>query len=142
MRMKRSDQVTLLEKVPLFKGLNKKHLGLVARSLNEVSVADGTELTRQGEPGNAMYLIASGTVAVIQDGRKIAERRDGDFIGEMALLDGQDRSATVVADGPVTVFEVHRKEFSQLVDQVPGFARTILAELSHRLREAESGQIT
>jgi CRP-like cAMP-binding protein len=142
MRMKRSDQVALLEKVPLFKGLSQKHLGMVATSLNEVSVDDGTELTRQGEPGDAMYLIASGKVVVRRNGRKIAERKKGDFIGEMALLDGQDRSATVVADGPVTVFEVHRKDFIELVDQVPGFARTILAGLSHRLREAESGQIT
>lgn len=142
MRMKRSDQVALLEKVPLFKGLNKKHLGMVARSLDEVTVPDGTELTRQGESGDAMYLIASGKVVVRRNGRKIAERGKGDFIGEMALLDGQSRSATVVTEGPVTVFEVHRKDFTRLVDQVPGFARTILAELSHRLREAETGQIT
>ena len=142
MRMKRADQMALLEKVPLFKGLNKKHLGLVARSLDQVTIPDETELTREGEPGDAMYLIASGTVEVLRNGRKIAERGKGDFIGEMALLDGQTRSATVVARGAVTLFEVHRKDFTKLIDQVPGFARSILAELSHRLREAEHGQVT
>ena len=134
--------MALLEKVPLFKGLSTKHLGMVARSLDQVTVSDGTELTRQGEAGEAMYLIASGKVVVRRNGRKIAERKKGDFIGEMALLDGQTRSATVVADGAVTVFEVHRRDFAKLLDQVPGFARSILAGLSHRLREAESGQVT
>jgi CRP-like cAMP-binding protein len=135
---RQSDKIAALRQVPLFSNLTKKQLIEVARHTDEVAVAAGTDIATQGELGNEMFVIVAGSVTVRQNGRKITSRGKGDFIGEMSLLDGQPRSATVTTDVDSVLLVVSRRDFSQLLDDVPGLARRILTGLSRRLRETDS----
>ncbi len=134
---KRSDKVELLKEVPLFATLPKRQLDAVARVADEASVAAGDVLAKQGELGTAFYVIVTGGATVRRDGRKINSLSAGDFFGEMSLLDREPRSATVQMDTDGAVLEVHRPQFSKLLDESPGLARGILAGLSRRLRDCD-----
>ena len=133
-----SDKVDLLREVPLFSGLNNKELAEVARHADEVQAEEGETIANQGELGNEMFVIVDGSVTVRRDGTDISTRGPGDFIGEMSLLDGQPRSASVITTKDSVLLVMHRSEFSQLLDDVPGLARKILAGLSQRIREADA----
>lgn len=135
-RIKRAQQLEFLEAVPMFRGLAKKHLVTIARMTEQVTVPADRVLVEQGEPGDAFYLIVSGSGVVRRNGRKIAELSDGDFFGEMALIDGGPRSATVTTLEETTLFTIHRKDFASMLT-VPAVARKLLEGLSERLREAD-----
>ncbi len=134
---RRSDKVDVLKHVPLFKGLSKKDLDAVARRADEVAVTEGTVLAEQGTMGNEFYLILQGSAAVRRNRRRIATLGQGDFLGEMSLLDGRARSATVVALEDSVLLVMHRRDFSALLDEVPRMARKMLVGMSERLREAD-----
>ena len=133
-----SDKTDLLKEVPLFTNLTPKQLTEVARHTDEISRDAGTVIAQQGDIGNEMFVIVSGSATITKDGRKLTNRGDGDFVGEMALLDGQPRSATVTLDEDSVLLVMHRSDFSQLLDDVPGLARKILQGLSQRLRETDA----
>ena len=135
-RVKRSKQLEFLESVPLFEGLSKQNLLKVAKVTDQVTVPAGTILATEGEPGDAFYLIVSGVAVVRRSGRKINDMVAGEFFGEMALVDGGPRSATVKTLEETTVFVINRKDFSSLIE-VPKIARKLLTTLSARLRDAD-----
>ncbi len=135
---RRSDKIDLLKQIPLFANLSSKQLTEIARHTDEISRQAGTVLARQGDLGNEMFVIVSGSATITRDGQKLTSRRAGDFVGEMALLDGQPRSATVTLDEDSVLLVMHRSDFSQLLDDVPGLARKILQGLSQRLRETDA----
>ncbi len=126
-----------LARVGMFSSLNKKELALVARASDVVSVAPGTELVKEGDFGHEFYLILDGTATVRRGGRKIAELAEGDYFGELALLDRGPRSATVATEGPAEVLVVGQREFLAVLDQVPAVSRKLLASMAARLREAD-----
>jgi CRP/FNR family cyclic AMP-dependent transcriptional regulator len=134
---RRSDRIDVLKSVPLFRGLNLKQLNEVARHLEEVPVPRGTMLAREGQPGNQFFVVLEGKAAVRRRGRRIATLGGGDFFGEMSLLDGAPRSATVSAETDGVVLVMQRREFGALLDRVPGLLRKIAVGLSQRLREAD-----
>jgi CRP-like cAMP-binding protein len=134
--VKRAKQLEFLEAVPLFRGLSKTDLTKVARITEQVSVPEGTVLAEEGGPGDAFYLLVSGTAVVRRKGRKIAEMGPGDFFGEVALLDSGPRSATVATLEPAALFVIHPKDFATLV-AVPSIARKLLAGLAARLRASD-----
>jgi CRP-like cAMP-binding protein len=88
---------------------------------------------RQGDPGDAVFVIESGTLEVTQDGRRLKELGRGAVFGELALLDGGPRSASVVARTRARVLRIPRAEFEALLDEYPeiarGVSRTLLAHL-------------
>lgn len=135
---RQSDKIELLETVPLFSNLTKKQLAEVARHTDELHLERGKALTRQGEAGNEMFVIVEGAATVRRDGKLLSQRGPGDFIGEMSLLDGHPRSATVTTDEDTVVLVMHRNDFSQLLDDVPGLTRRVLAGLSQRVRELDA----
>jgi len=138
MRFRHSPQtLELLRLVPLFSGLSQRHLNAIAKVTDEVVVVAGKVLTRQGETGLELILIVDGTARVEASGKEIARRGSGGVIGEMALLDGRPRSATVIAATSMTLLVIERKAFDRLLETVPGLARKLLIELSSRLREAD-----
>jgi CRP-like cAMP-binding protein len=98
----------------------------------------GDEIVRQGEPGDRFYVIDSGSAEVLVDGRPAASLGPGDYFGEMALLDGGVRSATVFAVRSLRTLEVPRHAFVALLKQEPSIAMVLTAELSWRVRRLEA----
>ncbi|GAC1522200.1 MAG: hypothetical protein NVS2B16_29990 [Chloroflexota bacterium] len=127
----------MLKKVPLFSNLSKRDLEQVSKIADEVDSKPGEVLMRQGDRGREFMLIVDGSVRIERNGKVIARRGSGEFLGELALLDGKTRTATVVTDEPTTFLVVHWARFSTLLETVPGVQRKLLTGLAGRLRELQ-----
>jgi CRP-like cAMP-binding protein len=141
-RKEKDGKLALLRGVPLFANLDDHELEEIARHADQVSVPEGKVLVTQEAAGNSFYVIIEGAADVIRDGQKLAELTAGDFLGEMALLEDLPRSATVVTTAPTRVLEMHRRDFSGVLDESPRLARKMLATLAHRLRHADEQLVT
>lgn len=126
-----------LSQVPLFRSLSRRDLQKVARAADELRVEAGRVLTEQGTVGRECFVIVEGTAAVRRNGRKVATLGAGDAVGELALLDRGPRTATVVAEGPMTVLVIGARELSGLLDDVPALGKKLLAALAARVRELD-----
>jgi len=135
---RRPDRIDWLKKVPLFSGLSGRDLDLVARGTDVVRADGGKVLTRQGTLGEEFLLLVDGSARVERDAKPIARLDAGDFFGEMSLIDGKPRSASVIAETPVTLLVVDSHSFRCLLDAVPGLRRKISVTLCHRLRQADA----
>lgn len=131
------ESVNMVADVPLFAGLSRRHLGKIARIASSKRYAAGAELVRAGEPANAFYVILDGRANVQTPGRVI-ELKSGDFFGEMALIDGQPRSATIVSTTEVYVMIILRSKFLKLLESEPKIALAIMATLTRRLRDLQA----
>jgi len=128
---------TKLKEVPMFEACSERQLRRIARIARIFDAPAGTVITRIGEPGNEFYLILDGMVSVDLSMGKPVSLRPGEFFGEMSLLDGYPRSATVVADTPVRLLVIDRENFSVLHREVPDFTQILLVTLSRRVRQTE-----
>jgi CRP-like cAMP-binding protein len=131
-------KIELLSKVQMFSSLNKRELGLIARSADVVTVKPGTEIVTQGTSGHEFYLVVSGQATVRRNGRKIATLGPGQYFGELALLDRGPRSATVTAETDVELAIISQREFLAVLNQVPAVAYKLLVSMASRLREADT----
>jgi CRP/FNR family cyclic AMP-dependent transcriptional regulator len=127
-----------LKEVPFFSSLSKKELATVAREIDEVDVAPGKELARQGEFGHEFFVIVDGSAEVLRDGAKIAELGPSDFFGEMALLDEERRSATVKAASAMRLLVMTRQSFRSLDSSMPHVHATVAAAIKARRAPAKS----
>ena len=134
---KQDDKIERLKEVPLFEACSRRQLRRVAKIARVFDVAADTVLTRAGEPGDEFFLIIDGTARAEVSAEKRVPLHPGEFFGEMSLLDGGPRSATVVADTPVRLLVISRRHFSVLLKDVPGLTQTLLVTLSKRVRQAE-----
>ncbi len=132
------DFIAHLSETPLFSTLSRRELNLVAKRAEDVQVAAGKVLCSEGEMGNQYFVILSGTARVTRRGRKVATLSKGDGFGELSLLDKHPRDATVTAETQMEVVVLGQREFAGLIDDVPGFARKLLAALAGRLREHDT----
>jgi CRP/FNR family transcriptional regulator, cyclic AMP receptor protein len=128
----------VLAEVPLFRGLSQRQLRRIASVATIARFHDLTDVVRSGEMGDAMYVVLDGAVAVRRPGLREVELGPGGFFGEMSLLDGGPRSATVVALGRVTCLRLTRPRFVKLLRGEPALAVALLEELSRRLRAAQA----
>jgi CRP-like cAMP-binding protein len=135
--IKQDEKMERLEAVPLFARCTRRQLRAIARIAGSFDASADTVLIRAGDPGEEFYLIVEGTARVHVSARKRVRLRAGDFFGEMSLLDGEPRSATVVAETPLRLLVISRRNFTGLFDKVPGMSQTLLATLSRRVRLAE-----
>jgi CRP/FNR family cyclic AMP-dependent transcriptional regulator len=136
---RRSDQrFTALQGVSLFASLTDRQLECLDGIMDEIDSAPGEVLVRQGELGRELIVVQSGALRVERNGSEVGRIGPGEVVGEMALLDGEPRSATVIVDEPSHLFIVHRQSFDKLLDTVPGMQRQLLVTLSRRLREYQS----
>jgi CRP/FNR family transcriptional regulator, cyclic AMP receptor protein len=126
-----------LARVPLFDGLSKKHLAQISNLMTPVNLTAGDVLARQGEIGREFVILLEGEVDVARDGKVIAVRGAGDYIGEIALLDNQPRTATVTAKTDVAAEVLNRAEFATLLADAPELSSKIVVTLAHRLAELE-----
>lgn len=131
------ESVGMLAEVPLFAGLSRRHLGKIAGVASTKRFAAGGALVRKGERADAFYVILDGRVRVEVPGRGI-ELGSGDFFGEMALIDGEPRSASVVALSELYVLMILRSKFLKLLESEPKIALAILATLTRRLRDVQA----
>jgi CRP-like cAMP-binding protein len=140
--MARDSKIDQLAQVRLFSAFTKKELGLISRASDEVSVPAGKELVRQGSPGHEFFLILEGECSVRRDGRHVATLKDGDYFGELALLDRGPRNATVVAETPAKLLVLGQREFNGVLDEVPVLAHKMLMIMATRVREADARAAT
>ncbi|MGE3619751.1 MAG: cyclic nucleotide-binding domain-containing protein [Acidimicrobiia bacterium] len=136
--MARSAHLDHLASVPLFSACTRKELQHVAQTTDELDVAAGTVLCEQGAIGREAFVVVEGTATVRRSGRKVATLGPGTCIGELALLDHGPRTATVVADTPMTVLVIGPREFAGLLESVPSIARKLLQSLAARIRDLDS----
>ena len=126
-----------LEEIPLLEGCSQRQLRSIARIARVLDAAAGTVLVRRGEPGNEFFLILDGTLTVDVSRERSMPLGPGAFFGEMSLLDGGTRSATVVSETPVRLLVINRENFSVLCKEVPDLSQILSVTLSQRLRQAE-----
>ena len=130
-----------LAQVPLFSALSKKELQLVARRAEDVRVDPGRILVSEGSTGSEFFVIIDGTATISRHGRKVASLGAGDAFGELALLDKAPRNATVTAQTEMELVVLGQREFGGLIDEVPGFARKLLAGMARRLRDSDAKSV-
>jgi len=125
--------VKRLQTVRLFSTLSKKELEQLSRWIDEVEVPEGTELTREGAFAYEFFVIDDGAASVRQDGELISEMGAGDFFGEIALLEADRRTATVVATTPMRLLVMHSRDFRAMEKEMPVVADRIRAAIRARL---------
>lgn len=131
--MARSDIDQTLSEIPIFSECTRKELKAISKLVTPVSIAAGKVLVKEGEPGREFMIIAEGTATVKRNNRKVATLGPGDFFGELAVLAGVPRTATVIADSDMVVEAMNRQEFSSLLDESPAMAKKILLGAVKRL---------
>lgn len=131
------DKGELLRAVPLFSGLEKKELKAVLRCAGEVTHEPDKQILGEGTPGVGFHLLLSGEAVVTQGGQELRKLGPGDYFGDISLLDGKPRSATVTAVGTVRTLSIAAWDFKPLLMEHPTIAIALLVELCSRLRQAE-----
>ena len=127
----------VIASVPLFESLSRKHLKKVAGLSTTVDFGAGDTVIQEGEPGDSFYVTVSGQAKVVTGGKTMHRLIPGDHFGEISLLDGQPRSASVVAETPVSLLRVERSSFLKLVRDDPDLARALLASLARMVRRID-----
>lgn len=126
----------VLATVPLFKDLSQRHLRRIAGLAEMKRYGSGHAIVREGDRGDSCYIVLDGTVTVRPPGLARFGAAPGDFFGELALLDGAPRSATVEANSAVLAIRLGRRSFRTMLEQEPRVALAMLQALAARLRAA------
>jgi CRP-like cAMP-binding protein len=132
-----SQKEDLLKKVPLFSSLSKRHLREIGKHADQVQVGTGKVLAEQGKTGWEFFFIVEGEARVKKDGKVIGHLSGGDFFGEISLIDGKPRIASVTAETDMTALVVHKTSFDYLLNRIPGLQKKILISLCDYLRRTE-----
>ena len=134
--------VDLLKGVELFSELNEEQLGMIANLVIVKNFNRDETVVLEGDDSvQALYLIATGSVQVYMtgiDGREtiLSFLERGDFFGEMSLIDGEPRSASVRTVTDAKLLVIHRESFLSLIRKTPEIAMALMSELCKRLRKA------
>lgn len=132
--MAQQDATSRLAQVPIFSECTKRELTIIGRAAKEVSHREGTVIAREGERGVGLFLILEGQCRVSIGGKTKAKLGPGDFFGEVALLDGGPRTATVTALTPVRLVGITGWVFRGLLMEHPSIALKTLEAVAGRLR--------
>lgn len=135
--MARMTDVECLAGVPMFQGLSEKELKTVAACAHRETYGAGAEVVTQGKAGGPFFVILEGTAEVLIDG--VAQRTlgEGDFFGEMALLEHRPRAGTVRALEPLATATITSWDFLALLEESWPLCQKVLVELSRRVREGD-----
>jgi CRP/FNR family cyclic AMP-dependent transcriptional regulator len=126
-----------LAKAPLFAELPKRHQRSLARATAITTYPEGAEIVREGMSGGAFFVILDGSAKVVRGKRTLARLSAGDFFGEISLLDGDPRTASVITESEVACLSLAGRDFLQVLDREPRLGRTMLRELARRIRKLE-----
>jgi len=125
-----------LSSVPLFANLTPRQLRKVARNASEDSYAAGSSIVTEGGRTETLFVVLEGTAKIVRNGRTIARRNPGDYFGEISMIDGRRRAASVVADTPMRCLVLYHDGLRKLVMDDPGMAWSLLLTLAGRVRES------
>jgi CRP-like cAMP-binding protein len=127
-----------LAQVPLFSSLAPRHLRRLADLTEEQRYMEGARIVREGDIGDTFYVILEGEAKVkSKSGRQVNRLRPGDFFGEISVLDGGPRTASVVADTPLVMLALPRAAFLKMIQQQPEVGVKLLAYTASMLRRLE-----
>ena len=127
-----------LAQVPLFSSLAPRHLKRLADLTEEQRYMEGSRVVREGDIGDTFYVILEGEAKVTsRAGRVVNRLRPGDFFGEISLLDGRPRTASVVAGTPLTMLALPRNAFLKMIRQEPEVGAKLLSYAASMLRRLE-----
>jgi CRP-like cAMP-binding protein len=126
-------KVEALKRAPLFADLSKEDLGELAKRTDDLDFSAGKVLCKEGESGGEFYVIMDGEAEVTRNGKPVATLGEGEFFGEVSLVQDAPRNATVTASTPLRCFVLTRGRFLHLLDDQPGFDRKIMHALAKRL---------
>ncbi len=127
--------------MPLFSRCTKKELTLLSRLTTTITIPAGRVVARQGQLGREFIVIVNGKATVTIDAQTVATLGPGDFFGELALLDGGPRTATVTADTDLVAEVMSHQEFASLLMGAPNVTRGILKGVAARLRAADANLV-
>jgi CRP/FNR family cyclic AMP-dependent transcriptional regulator len=130
-------KIETLRAVPVFADFGRRELEHIAQITELVESKPGEVLVGEGELGRELVVIAEGSARVQRKGVDIARLQSGEAFGEIALLDGKPRSATVITDTSSVLLIVEKRSFDSLLETVPGLQRQMLLALCARLRRRE-----
>lgn len=130
-----------LATIELFTELTTKERKAVSRLMTTVSIKAGRDLMVEGDVGREFLIILEGEATVRRSGRIVARVGSGDFLGELAIIAGVPRTATVTADTEMSVSVLNRREFSSLLDEQPKLARKVLVGAVKRLHTIEPSMV-
>jgi CRP/FNR family cyclic AMP-dependent transcriptional regulator len=133
-----SAPVELIKRVPLFTGLNDKQLKALANNFTERSFREGQELTAEGTGGAGFFVIESGEARVTIDGEDRRQLGPGDYFGEIALIDGGLRTATITATTDGKSYGLTSWQFRPLVEENASIAWPLLEAMAKRTRELDA----
>jgi CRP/FNR family transcriptional regulator, cyclic AMP receptor protein len=131
--LRKNAKVELIKRVPLFAHCSKKELGLVAQIADEIDLAEGKTLMREGDRGREFFVLVEGSADVRRRNRKVNTLGGGDFFGEIALVSQRPRTATVTTTSPVRALVVTEQSFRSLLDRAPDVQRKVLQALADRV---------
>jgi CRP-like cAMP-binding protein len=133
----RNQKLELLSRVPLFGGCASRDLEEIGKLADEVDVPAGHTLMGEGATAQEFFVVIEGTLRVERGGTLLSTLGPGDFVGEIGLVDGGPRSATVTAESPSRLFVIGHREFHSLLETHPGVQMKVLQALAQRVRQLQ-----
>jgi CRP-like cAMP-binding protein len=129
-----TEKVLVLQSIGIFARVPPALLAPLARLAEPCIFGPGAEVVRQGEPGESLYAVVRGTLRVLVDGREVAAIGRGECFGEMAVLDAEPRSATVVVAEEAELLEIRQADFYEILHERAEIAEEVIRVLSRRVR--------
>ena len=121
-----------LKALPLFANVDDSDLASIAPFVKEVSVSEGAQLVREGDYSYELIAIEEGTADVIRNGEKVASLGPGDYFGEMGVVEGEKRTATVVATSPMRLISLTSWEIRRMQKSMPQAVEEIRKTIEER----------
>lgn len=131
--MKSQQRIAELRTVSLFERCSKRELSRLASRTRSEQVDAGHVLFTEGSRATNLYIIVAGSASVERDGRRVATLGPGDIVGELGVILGTERNATVAAETPIEWLVLDRASLREAIDDVPGLGWTLLQAVAMRL---------
>ena len=131
--LRKNAKIELLKRVPLFERCSQRELGQIAMLADELDLPSARDLTREGASGFEFIILVEGEADVVRGARVVNELGPGDFVGEIALVSGKPRTATVRTRGPARVLVITASGFRMLMHDVPSIKDKVLAAVTARI---------
>jgi CRP-like cAMP-binding protein len=131
--LRKNAKIELIKAVPLFELCSKRELEAIAALADELDLPAGTNLTKEGATGQEFVVLVDGSADVKQNGRTINRLDGGDFLGELALITGRPRTATVTTTSDSRLLVITAQAFRKLMRDMPSIQAKVLEAVSSRL---------